>query len=147
MLIRNTLAKGSFSIIPWSSFVPRPLFHEKKGLVTIKHFLGCAESAVLVLNKPMKQRNVIYTWVYARQISQCHKNSKIKVADLAQPRKHSMFTRSLIFLMRGWETIMGTRPSWRKSSGYYSGAVDCHLISFLPLYYMRAHKFFPGMAG
>ena len=24
MLIRNTLAKGSFSIIPWSSFVPRP---------------------------------------------------------------------------------------------------------------------------
>ena len=26
--------------------------HEEKGLVTIEHFVGCAESVVLILNKP-----------------------------------------------------------------------------------------------
>ena len=28
--------------------------HEEKGLVTIERFLGCAKSAVLILNNPMK---------------------------------------------------------------------------------------------
>jgi len=28
--------------------------HEEEGLVTIEQFLGCAESTVLILDKPMK---------------------------------------------------------------------------------------------
>ena len=31
-----------------------PPSHEERGLVTIERFLGCAESAVLTLNNPMK---------------------------------------------------------------------------------------------
>ena len=41
--------------ISMPSLVPRPhLAHEERGLVTIERFLGCAESAVLILNNPMK---------------------------------------------------------------------------------------------
>ena len=37
------------------SLMPRPISsHEEMGLVTIEQFLGCAESAVLILNNPMK---------------------------------------------------------------------------------------------
>ena len=32
---------------------PDSTSHEEKGLVTIKHFLGCAESVILILNKEM----------------------------------------------------------------------------------------------
>ena len=31
-----------------------PPSHKEKGLVIIEHFLGCAESTVLIPNKPMK---------------------------------------------------------------------------------------------
>ena len=36
------------------SHAQTPPSHEEKGLVTIEHFLGCAESAVSIPNKPMK---------------------------------------------------------------------------------------------
>ena len=42
------------SLVP----IPHPLMR-KRGLMTIEYFLGCAESAVLILNKPMKQCYVI----------------------------------------------------------------------------------------
>ena len=40
--------------IPGYSHAQTPPSHRKKGLVTIDRFLGCVESAVFFLNKPIK---------------------------------------------------------------------------------------------
>ena len=45
---------GYIQDMPCTSLVPRPHPHKERGLVTIEQFLGYAESAVLILNNPMK---------------------------------------------------------------------------------------------
>ena len=77
----NFLSSSSESI-PFPSLVPRPHPHKEKGLVSIERFLGCSKLAVLIQNKPMNETTL------------CHKDiKKIKIADSAQPRTHSIVTR------------------------------------------------------
>ena len=66
-----------------------PPSHEEMGLVTVERFLGCAESAILILN------NVIQVLTLANE-TDCHKGIiiQIKIADSAQPRKRSIVTGS-----------------------------------------------------
>ena len=77
--------------------MPRLHSHEEKSLVTIEHFLGCAESAVSILYKPMKKQNIMQALTLANEkalSSQRPNNSliqtKINIADLAQPRTCSI---------------------------------------------------------
>ena len=57
----------NFSHAPRESHAQTPPSHEEKGLLTIEYFLGCAESAVSIPNKPMKQHCVIYAFKQANQ--------------------------------------------------------------------------------
>ena len=52
----NVLLTSQWTAFPLiCSLMPRPpTSQEERGLVTIEQFLGCAESAVLILNNPMK---------------------------------------------------------------------------------------------
>jgi len=52
-----------------------PPSHREKGLVTVESMSvpGCAESAVLILNKPI-QCNVICALMLSNEIAQCHKD-------------------------------------------------------------------------
>ena len=64
--------------------------------MTIGHFPGCAKSAVLIPNKPMKQHNVIQALKLASEVALRHKDIhlfKSQDSDLAQPRKHYIVTR------------------------------------------------------
>jgi len=47
---RGHTHKVTFTVVS----CPDPTSHEEKGLATIEQFLGCAESTVLKLDKPMK---------------------------------------------------------------------------------------------
>ena len=45
---------NSVSAPSLGSYPQTPPSHEKRGLVTIKRFLGCADSAFLFLRKPIR---------------------------------------------------------------------------------------------
>ena len=53
--IMNGVVINNYISMHNHSLVPRPRPHkEEKGLVTIERYLGCAESAVLLLGKPIR---------------------------------------------------------------------------------------------
>ena len=50
-VLDHVTSVGSCDIIVCDQTPPS---HKEKGLVIIEHFLGCAESTVLIPNKPVK---------------------------------------------------------------------------------------------
>ena len=81
------------SLMPW----PCPLADKEKGLVTIEWFLGCVNSAVLILYKRWLHACMTYNYF---------------TGDSAQPRNRT--SHQTLFLMRGWGLGVRLTTPWQE---------------------------------
>ena len=85
-----------------------PPSHKENGLVTIEQFLGCADLAILILNKKLirwlhDERPVSLVYAHAWMMWRCFIGlSKIKTVDSARPRNRSIVTRPFFPCERVW---------------------------------------------
>ena len=96
-------------IVSW----PHPISHEEKGLVTIEWFLSCAESTIVILDKPMRKCHVIQEC--AKTMKYASILFKINTADMAQ----LLNCHQTHFLVTGaWGPGMRLTDRWTEQSLY-----------------------------